>query len=635
MTRPPGARPHRSPLRRRLALPAATLALALVLPGAPAGAQDGAHPADRAGNTAMPAATPLPDSDGPISLFPPTEDDQAQADGPGPAASEPPPRAIEVQPLAAPAGDAIGLLRADQGGLGTDLWKGTQRARVAILLPLLPAGSGSPAADALAYRLLASEARPPEGGADDGVSLLALRLRRLYAAGQVQAVAEMLDRAGRAGQGDDLALLRADAALLAGDASPACAIAEAMRKQSGTAPWLRLSAFCAARQHDTAGVQLDLDLLQDANKVEQTFLDLIQAVTAAAPDPAAKPDAKPKPKSKRTRKVAPPEALTPLLYAMYRAAGIAVPDAAAAHAPLPVLRALAGDDTAAPAARLAAAERCARAGALPPDTLAQAYAAVRFDDAQFRDAAATAAKLPAALGNALLFQAIGRSSDVAAKQALLHTALARARDQGAFLPAARLYAPGIAAMTPQAGQAGFARDAARVLLAADQPDPAFAWYVVAQHAAEDGDADAKAAVQDLWPAFAVSQPASRFPTRPQDILNWLRDAPAAQGRPGPLTLALLEALGRATPDAAWWTVFARRPDAPATPSNLAIGRLAEAAASGGRLGETVLDSLVLIGPSIADASTADLAEAVAALRAAGQEATARAIARDAVLAAPG
>ncbi len=546
---------------------------------------------------------------------------------------ERPPSVVAVQPLAAPAADTVGLLTPDQGGFGIDLWRGTTRARVEALLPLLPAGTGSPAADALTYRLLASQAGAPEGKTDRQ-SLLALRLERLYGTGMTKAVLLLLDRAGRAGQGPDFAAIHADAALLEDKVDDACAIAEVMRKTDGSAPWLELSAFCAARRNDSAAVQVDLGLLEESNaKVERTFLDLLQAQPVPEPAPASTDKAKAARTKKTTpTKIAPPSALTPLLYAMYRAAGAAPPEAVAMKAPLPVLRAVVGDDRATTALRLGAAERCAVAGAVQPSVLAQLYAAAKFDDTQMSDPVKAATKLPPALGNALLFQAIGRSGDTAAKQAMLHAALARAHDQGRYLLAARVYAPGIAAMTPNAGQIGFARDAAGVLLAADMPDQAFAWYVLVQHAAQDGDADAKAARQALWPAFALSQPQSRFPVKPQEIVDWAHDAPEAKGRNAILVLTLLEALGRPVPDAAWWPIYMRQDQAPPMPTDLPLARLAQAAAAGGRVGETALESLILIGPDIAHAPAADLTAAVDALRAVDQDAAARGIARDAALA---
>jgi hypothetical protein len=619
--------PTTRPGIRRLTIALAGGMLAVAMPAA-ALAQSGDNPAPQPGTAATTDQAPADRA--PIPLVPAPE--QAKPAAPAPDRDTPkrPPSVIAVEPLAAPAADTVGLLTPDQGGFSLDLWRGAPRARIEALLPLLPAGTGSPAADALAYRLLASQAKAPEGEAD-GRSLLARRLDRLYAAGMTKTVLLLLDRAGHAGESADFASIRADAALLEDKVDDACAIADAMRKQDGTAPWLELSAFCAARQHDGAAVQVDLGLLEESNaKVERTFLELLQVLTRPASTGKTKAVKKTAP-----AKVTPPKTLTPLLYAMYRAAGIAPPEDVAGKASLPVQRALVGDDRVAPATRLAAAERSAATGALQPSVLAQLYAAVKFDDAQLADPLKAAAKLPPALGNALLFQAIGRSGDTAAKQAMLHAALDRAREQGRYLMAARVYAPGVAAMTPNAGQAGFASDAGRILLAADMPDQAFAWYVMAQHAAQDGNADAKAAQQALWPAFAVSQPQSRFPVEPQEIVDWAQNAPEAKGRHAILVLALLDALGRPVPDAAWWAIYTRQEQAAPTSTNLPLARLTQTAAVGNRVGETVLESLILIGPDIISTPPADLAAAVDALRAAGQETAARGIARDAVLASGG
>jgi hypothetical protein len=576
----------------------------------------------------------------PIPLFPPPgtlgarpgaeQPETAQPEPARPETGEPTSRpdrdVIEVRPLTAPSIAGLGLLSADRGGFGPDLWRGTPHERAAKLVSLLPAETNSPAAADLLWRLLASEANPPGGGDEaSGSSFLALRLERLYAAGQTDAVGLILNRAGRAAEGEALAGLRADLALLEGDLNQACALADAMRKRGGAARWLELSAFCAARRGDAGAVQVAVDLLSEEDgEADQTFLDLLHAQNTAAPTAKRKASAP---------RIARPAELTALHYAMYRAAGIPVPPDVAAKAALPVARAIARDPQTEPAARLEAAERAAAAGAVEPRVLTYLYAAVAFEPAQLADPIANAARLPPAQGNALLFQAAAQAKEPGAKAKIIRVALSRAREQGRFLLAARTYAGPVADLTPTADQMAFAAPAAQVLLAAGRPDRALEWYALARSAAASGDADAKAAIQALWPAFALALPESRFPVANDAVADWIQAAPKDGARYQAAILAMLEALGRPVPDQAWWTAFDRAPDLGPPGSALSLRRLLAASARDKRLGETVLEALVGLRPDgLLRAGPDSLAAALAGLRAVGLDDAARGLGRDAALA---
>lgn len=576
----------------------------------------------------------------PIPLFPPPgtlgarpgaeQPETAQPEPARPEAGEPTSRpdrdVIEVRPLTAPSVAGLGLLSADRGGFGPDLWRGTSRERAGKLVSLLPVETNSPAATDLLWRLLASEANPPkgEGDAGQGSAFLALRLERLYAAGQTDAVGLILNRAGRAAEGAAFAGPRADLALLEGDLNRACALADAMRKRGGAARWLELSAFCAARRGDAGAVQVAVDLLSEEDgEADQTFLDLLHAQNTAAPAAKRKASAP---------RIARPAELTALHYAMYRAAGIPVPPDVAAKAVLPVARAIARDPRAEPATRLEAAERAAAAGAIEPRVLTDLYAGLSLEPAQLADPIANAARLGPAPGNALLFQAAAQAKEPGEKAAMIRAALSRAREQGRFLLAARTYAGPVADLTPTADQMAFAAPAAQVLLAAGRADRALEWYALARSAASSGDADAKAAVQALWPAFALALPESRFPVANDAVADWVKAAPKDGARYQAAVLAMLDALGRPVPDEAWWTAFDRMPDLGLPGSALALRRLLAASARDKRLGETVLEALVALRPDgPLRAGPDSLAAALAGLRAVGLDDAARGLARDAAL----
>jgi hypothetical protein len=222
--------------------------------------------AQEAQSTAPPAATPAP--------APP-------ADAPPPKLLEPAP--VEVTQLAAP--DAFSTPGRDTG-LPGNLWRGTPIETARAVLPVLAAKPLSPAAAALARRVLATGARGPEGSAGDE-ALAGARANALIALGDVAAAARVLDRAPGLDRNSDLARAAAESALLAGDNARACAVAGALTDGRGDIYWLRLRAFCQAVAGQTGQAQLTLDLAQ-AQAKDPIFARLMAAkLSGAAPGAAS------------------------------------------------------------------------------------------------------------------------------------------------------------------------------------------------------------------------------------------------------------------------------------------------------------------------------------------------------------
>ena len=143
---------------------------------------------------------------------------------------------VEVAPLAAP--DAF-TTPGRQTGLPADLWRDASGDTVLAVLPKLAERPLSPAAAALARRVLATGAPGPQGlGADPAV--LGARARALVALGDVKAAAAVLVRAPGLDRSPELSRAAAEAALLAGDDAGACAIAGALTVGREDVYWVRL-----------------------------------------------------------------------------------------------------------------------------------------------------------------------------------------------------------------------------------------------------------------------------------------------------------------------------------------------------------------------------------------------------------
>jgi len=239
---------------------------------------------------AQPAATP------PMTppVTPPVTPDGAVATAPRPpapppeAAPAPPPATVApLQPvqasrLAAP--DAFSTAARDTG-LPSTLWRGTSVALLKTVLPLLAQRPLSPAAAALARRVLATGAPGPQGvGEDPG--LAAGRAAALLAQGDPRGAAAILARAPGLDRNADLAQVAAESALLAGEDARACRIEAALTAGRDDIYWVRLRTYCQAIAGRTAEAQLTFDLAQSQAK-DAVFARLMGAKLAGVGNPGA------------------------------------------------------------------------------------------------------------------------------------------------------------------------------------------------------------------------------------------------------------------------------------------------------------------------------------------------------------
>lgn len=165
---------------------------------------------------------------------------------------------VEVTPLAAP--DAFSVPGRDTG-LPQDLWRGTPLDTARVVLPMLSTRPLSPAAAALARRLLATGAPGPEGAANDEM-LAGARVNALISLGDVKAASRVLERAPGLDRSAELSRAAAESALLAGDVARACQLAGGLSTGRGDIYWLRLRALCQAEAGQGAQAQLTYDLAQ-------------------------------------------------------------------------------------------------------------------------------------------------------------------------------------------------------------------------------------------------------------------------------------------------------------------------------------------------------------------------------------
>ena len=581
----------------------------------------------------------------PITLFPPTvltpaPAGEAPADTGGAAElpSQPPadPQStttlgeapeysgIQVDRLQALDVESLGILEVENGGLGLDAWAGSDRRLVERLIAALPSEPGSPVLQALATRLLLTNARAPQLGgaanpdvtavAPQGTDFLRLRAERLYAMGDLAGLNRLLGIVPQRVDDPWLAQARVDGLLLAGEDEEACRqVAGAVARFPGETYWTRAQVLCQfmAGQRDQAFLALDLLREQDpdGDPAFYALTGLFIGGQAADIDAAS---------------------LTPLTMAMLRVGDGALPaDFAEGAAPL-LLHGVAPLAKASPADRALARERLVQAAILPGDALAEAFDGFSFEPSELSDPLVAAKDIGGVRGRALLFHAASRERIATAKAEFLLAAMTEADAAGRGYAMALAVRPQLATLMPGLELAWFAPTAARSFYRVGRFERATAWAEVLRL---DGlkNPPSLAAYEDLKPiarlagstlsltAGAAAQPGEgEGADVDRDLLVMVLSRALDQEETG-IWPGLLDASAGQEPDA-------DLPPLARLPALLALGD----AAAAGRRGETVVLATLALGKAeTGELHPLALGYVVSALSAVGLGGDARALALEA------
>ncbi len=555
----------------------------------------------------------------PLRLTPPPA---REAPAAPPAATRPAgPAGIEVEQARPLDIEAIGLIEPGQGGLGADAWAGTARAVAERLVRDLPAPIASAPTRDMVVRLLASTLATPPGEAR--ASLTALRARKLGELGDAARAEALAARVPAREVDEGLTRARLDAAWLAGRTDDACAIARDALARGRQPEFQKSLMFCQALAGDRQRAEMGLTLLRDQGVPEDPlFVTLLLAQGGDG----------------RGVRLDNARALTPLGFAMLRGARLAPPaDLAQSDSPA-LLVALIGADGIAPELRLAAAERAEAFGAFPSADLAKLYAELPLTPAQLADPAAFARTDGGPRGRAALFQA-AKAAQGAARLDALQRLWRHGRERGGYATLARASLDLLAEVNPSPELAAHAAEAARAFLLAVRIQDAREWLRLANAARIGGGQTEEDRHAGLWVLALLAGLEWPAADQAQAFLAW-REASAradARGAPARVALAstLLAGLGHLPPGGA----FAAFPEAaparaPVALPHPAVWTALHQAAVAGRTGETIALAAQALGPEgPAGAAPQTLLAVMDALRAVGQDETARLLALEAAIAA--
>ena len=523
---------------------------------------------------------------------------------------------IEIGELEELDPDSGGILDASMGGLGADMWVGTDRARLLRLLPQLPDSYDSPTLHDLARRLLLSTAiAPARAGTDGETSLIGLRIERLAAMGLAGAVAEMMAIAPPPETDGVLLRLHVDNRLLLSDNEGACQSAMAGKEVLDPLYRDQITMFCHAVAGDMEAADFGANLLREGGDLDDpAFFSLADALTAGT-----------RPKVKSLTSPA------PLHLAMAAAAKAELPsDVLETSSPL-MSRALADSTLISDSVQLAAAERAVMASAIGPASLAERYAAMEFSDKELDSALSIAEGDYSPRNRALLYQATKLSKLPVARGAAIQKAWELAGVDGTYLLSVGVYQPELEALQPGAELAWFAPEAARALFLLDQPERALAWAATAQRYASEPEEKHAAAL--LWPLTALAEGSATGSGHGRWLSAMAEMNANEAGMKAGFAYTLFEAMGERISDDRWEALLQGAARADVLAPDPAYTRAFRKAASAGRLGETVLLAILLLGGgNLEEGDPALLSEIVIGLRMVGLENEARRLAIEAALA---
>ncbi|MDA0238873.1 MAG: hypothetical protein O3A84_02455 [Proteobacteria bacterium] len=531
---------------------------------------------------------------------------------------------FEVDTLGSINPDSVGALSEENGGFAASMWQGTRRELVEGLLPRLPVSTSSRAMRQLMRRLLLSTAAAPLG--EKKQSLISLRIDRLAAMGDVAGVNALL-RASPSRSVDPV-LLRSETEMLflANDNGRACPLVASRIRDKTTTFWQKAFVFCQALAGEHEKAALGASLLEERDANDPVFFGLIDKLSNGG--------------SFRIETLKNP---SPLHFAMVRAAKAQLPGDIIASDNPTALRTIATSPNALPDLRLDAAERAEAMGALSTDVVRQLYGGITLTDSNGVGSTAGSASGERSLARALLYRKALVETVPAAIAEILDQVLKSARQDGRYGLAARIYEKMLVGLQPSQDLVWFAPEAVRALLAGGTPDAATNWFAILRASAGFNKESAEI-LDGILPLARLTGAEEAADWTPEEIDKWFAvQLKSKEGAPADrdgafaraaLLYNLLEALGDAVPDRHWAPLLEGPPQVAAVIPRPALWRGLGVAANNGRVGETVLLSLLNLGQAGPNqANPTVIRRVITALRAIGLEADARALAVEAAIAA--
>jgi hypothetical protein len=363
--------------------------------------------------------------------------------------------AVQVGSLGTAEGPPVGTLDSSNGGLGENIWDGSDRATAEDLLIQAPLVSADPAMRSVVRRIVLTKAAAPSGPAKR--AFVTVRIEKLLDAGLIEQAGAL---AAQAAVPDDMdfARVQADALLIANRANDVCGNATAARLTQADPFWLELRAYCAAVSGDQPTADLTNSVRQAQGASDPGYDTLVDDVInhkTTQPGPIAHP--------------------TAMHIYLFQQASLPIPGSLAAAMGTPENLLVMRDGRNDPRVRFEAAERIARTGAASISELKLIADALDLPLSRVANAAADAPNLPFFMGQVLLRRGAVIQQRPDEKAKLAFEALMLGDKQGLLPLSAALQSDIVASLKPSAADNDIARVFARSLLLAGHTSAAARW----------------------------------------------------------------------------------------------------------------------------------------------------------------
>ena len=488
---------------------------------------------------------------------------------------------VDVQMLQAVDNDSVGVIDDAEGGLGVDMWGGTDRALVVQAIAMLPRNAASPAMRDLMRRLLLTRATAPARTAP-GPSLLSLRINALFDLGYLESAMALMSRAPLASTEEQLLLTEVESRFFQQDTAGACGKVRAAAQEFKASYWQQAMAYCLALAGKTAEAALMSDIIAERSaSVHPAFFAAMDRLSGSPP-PAIESLSNP----------------SALYLSMMRTASIALPMDVTTKATAAVTKATALSPNAPLDLRLAAAESAAERGILASKTLAEIYDAVPFEASVLEAPLKQAEAKWSGRGRALLIRAAGRQNVPAARAEVLQAAFKIARAKGGLRILAVASQPMVKAMKPTSAMAWFAGTAARTLIAVGEFNHARKWIELdLRHARENSGENAPP--HDMWPLAILIGAEGSGEVSATALESWWRSQnqqdTAAKIDAGRIFFSLLDAFDVAVPASLWAPILGAPPVQGMRSPSTGIQSALRRAVAAGHKGEVVALALLALG----------------------------------------
>ncbi|MBT3398947.1 MAG: hypothetical protein HOL07_02210 [Rhodospirillaceae bacterium] len=437
------------------------------------------------------------------------------------------PGGVLIRGLDALAEDAVGVLGASNGGLGADMWAGTDHTTAVRLLTTLPSRYLAGEARELTRRLLLSSATPPDGGgsvADSGKpGLLAARVAGLVSIGAPADAIELARAAHSRRVPDHLARSIVSANFLRSDLETGCDVLDQYKGGYAEPFWQKALILCQIVGGKGAEASLGLDLLrEERGDTDGVFQNIAYATAVGA-------------------QLAPEQLETPgatdvLTFAMLTVAEAELPDWMLASNDPALVRAMLVSPQVDPARKLALAHRALRRGVVDADDVVAVYDGLGASDEAIAAALLDPDSVDRDIWLAYLYLAARNQTVAIARSEALWEAwtLAQAAevDDIVMTTTAAL----LADVPATSGFGWLAAAATRAALLAGEDDLAIEWYQLVVRQARSV-ADMARATALMWPEMRIIGRNLPAAPEPENIA-----APAQFGVPDPAALATITAV---------------------------------------------------------------------------------------------